>query len=152
MSRSRVQEVPPSKMRGIILSQIRRWSRGGGDVVVLIAAVRAGLPMAELVDLRDALDLPMERVAAKIGMSRATFHRRQKTGVLSSDESDKALRLARILGHAISIFENEEMARQWLNSPQPALGGEVPLDFAETEIGAREVEHLLGRIDYGVYT
>lgn len=136
--------------RGIILRQVRR-DRHGEDSILLIAAVRAGLPMDELADLRAALDLPMERLAAKIGMSRATFHRRQKAGVLSPDESDKAIRLARILGHAISVFGSHEAARQWLSSPQTGLGGGIPLDFAETEIGAREVEHLLGRIDYSVY-
>jgi len=32
------------------------------------------------------------------------------------------------------------------------LGGETPLEYAETEVGAREVEDLLGRIEYGVYS
>lgn len=137
-------------VRGIIFRQVRR-EFGVEDSILLVSAVRAGLPMRELAELREALDLPMERVAAKIGMSRATFHRRRKTGVLSPDESDKAIRLARILGHAISVFGNHEAARQWLSAPQAALGGEIPLDLAETEIGAREVEQLIGRIDYGVY-
>lgn len=150
MHQSISRKVPRLPVRGIILRLVRR-DRYGEDSILLIAAVRAGLPMDELADLREALDLPMERVAAKIGMSRATFHRRQKTGVLSPDESDKALRLARILGHAISVFGSTDAARQWLATPQIGLGGGVPLDFAETEIGAREVEHLLGRIDHGVY-
>jgi len=48
-------------------------------------------------------------------------------------------------------MEDEHLARRWLSSPQRGLGGAVPLDYAETEIGAREVEDLLGRIEYGVY-
>jgi putative toxin-antitoxin system antitoxin component (TIGR02293 family) len=134
---------------------VRGEIRGGAaapEVARAVGAVRAGLPWKELDDLRDALDLPMEKVAAKVGMSRATLHRRQKGGVLSPDESDKALRLARILGHAVSVFGAESRARQWLKAPQVALGGETPLDFADTEIGAREVDHLIGRIDYGVYS
>jgi uncharacterized protein (DUF2384 family) len=39
-----------------------------------------------------------------------------------------------------------------LRSPQIGLGGAVPLAYAETELGAREVEDLLGRIEYGVYS
>jgi len=107
--------------------------------------------MAELADLREVLDLPMERVAARVGMSRATFHRRQKSGVLSTDESDKALRLARILAQAVGVLGGMTEARAWLSAPQRGLGGAVPLDYAATEVGAREVENLLGRIDYGVY-
>ena len=40
----------------------------------------------------------------------------------------------------------------WLRSQQLGLGGEVPLDYAESEVGAREVEDLLGRIEFGVYS
>lgn len=147
---SRVQEIPAPSLRSVIRSQIRRYA-DGVDVVVTVAAVRAGLPLRELTELREVLDLSMERIAAKVGMSRATLHRRQKSGVLSSDESDKALRLARIAGHAIAVFGADAEARAWLHAPQVGLGGEIPLDYAETEVGAREVENLLGRIDHGVY-
>ena len=43
-------------------------------------------------------------------------------------------------------------ARDWLTHKQTGLGNTVPLEFAKTEIGAREVENLLGRIEYGVYS
>ena len=46
----------------------------------------------------------------------------------------------------------KDRARQWLSFPQYGLGGVVPLDYARTEVGAREVETLLGRIEYGVYS
>ena len=150
MKSRRIQEIAGPVIRGVVRHQIRRYA-DGVDVVVTIAAVRAGLPLHELAELREVLDLPMERIAAKVGMSRATLHRRQKSGVLSPDESDKALRLARIAGHAIAVFGGDTEARAWLQAPQVGLGGEVPLDYAETEVGAREVENLLGRIDHGVY-
>lgn len=145
---TRVQEVSITYGVGLIRRQI------AGETVEVSRVIRtivAGLPMRELADLREALDLPMERVAAKVGMSRATFHRRQKAGVLSTDESDKTLRLARIFGQAVAVFGNEADARAWLRAPQRGLGGATPLDYAETEVGAREVENLLGRIDYSVY-
>jgi putative toxin-antitoxin system antitoxin component (TIGR02293 family) len=56
------------------------------------------------------------------------------------------------MGKAVEVLESEENARQWLTSPQFGLGGEVPLEYAGTEVGAREVEDLLGRIEYGVYS
>jgi putative toxin-antitoxin system antitoxin component (TIGR02293 family) len=151
---SRVQEMPPTRhasLAGVIGRQIHAVG-DGLEPAALVGAVRAGIPLAELRGLRDSLDLPMEKIAERIGMSRATFHRRQKAGVLSPEESDRALRLARIVGHAITVFESEANARLWLKAPQAGLGGEVPLDYAETEVGAREVENLLGRIDYGVYS
>ena len=85
-------------------------------------------------------------------MSRSTLQRRKVNGRLSPDESDKVMRFARLLEHATDVFDNIEKARTWLKHPQYGLGGAVPLDYAETEIGAREVDNLLGRIDYGVYS
>jgi len=50
------------------------------------------------------------------------------------------------MGKAIAVLGGVEHAREWLRSPQFGLGGAVPLDYAQTEPGAREVENLLGSI------
>jgi putative toxin-antitoxin system antitoxin component (TIGR02293 family) len=118
----------------------------------VIQVLQAGLDFAELESLREQLDLPLDRLAARLGLSRATLHRRKASGRLTSDESDKVLRFARLLGQAVQLFGGLEEARQWLKAPQRGLGGAAPLDYAQTETGAREVENLLGRIDYGVYS
>jgi putative toxin-antitoxin system antitoxin component (TIGR02293 family) len=118
----------------------------------LLEEVRHGLVFDELEALREALDLPLDRIAPKIGLSLATLHRRKASGRLTTDESDRVIRYARLIGQAVEIFGDLESARAWLAHPQRGLGQAVPLDFAETEVGAREVEALLGRIEYGVYS
>jgi len=118
----------------------------------VLRTVQAGAEFKELKALREELDLPMGQLAARLGFSRATLHRRKVSGRLTSDESDKVVRFARLLGQAAKIFGGPEEARQWLKTSQRGLGGAVPLDYAQTETGAREVEKLLGRIDYGVYS
>ena len=118
----------------------------------LIHRIRKGLPFSELTALQRRIDLPLEQVAAKLSISRSTLQRRKNSGRLSSDESDKVLRFARLLQHATEVFGDADKARAWLKHPQYGLGGAIPLDYAETEIGAREVDNLLGRIDYGVYS
>lgn len=118
----------------------------------LIASIQSGLPIAELDALQTLLEVPMETLATKLGISKATLHRRKAEGRLDPAESDRVVRYARLMGQAVKVFGAEAAAREWLNTPQFGLGGEVPLDFAETEIGAREVENLLGRIEYGVYS
>ena len=119
---------------------------------MLIESLKAGLPMEELASLRASLDLPMDRLAPLLGISKATLHRRKAAGRLDPAESDRVLRFARLMGRAVEVLETEENARSWLTSPQYGLGGAVPLDYAGTEVGAREVEDLLGRIAYGVYS
>ena len=94
----------------------------------------------------------MEKLVPMLGISKATFHRRKLAGRLDQSESDRVLRYARLMGRAMEVMETQENARQWLTSPQFGLGGAIPLEYAETEVGAREVEDLLGRIEYGVYS
>ncbi len=118
----------------------------------LIERVRQGLPVSELTALQTDLQVPLEQLASKLAISRATLQRRKASGKLSPDESDKLMRFSRLLAHATEVFGDTVKAREWLKSPQRGLGGALPLEYAETEIGAREVEDLLGRIDYGVYT
>ena len=118
----------------------------------LIQSLKAGLPVCELDDLRSNLDLPMERLVPMLGISKATLHRRKLAGRLDAAESDRVVRFARLLGQAATVMESLDDGRRWLTSPQVGLGGAIPLEYAETEVGAREVENLLGRIEYGVYS
>jgi putative toxin-antitoxin system antitoxin component (TIGR02293 family) len=50
------------------------------------------------------------------------------------------------------MIGNAEKAAQWLRTPNRALGGEVPIDQLDTDLGSKEVENILGRIAYGVYS
>jgi putative toxin-antitoxin system antitoxin component (TIGR02293 family) len=119
----------------------------------IINVLQDGLPIEELTSLQTGLAVPTESLAPMLGISKATLHRLKGAGKrLGPAESDRVVRFARLLGKAIKVFGGEEDARQWLASPQFGLGNAVPLDYAKTEIGAREVENLLGRIEYGVYS
>jgi putative toxin-antitoxin system antitoxin component (TIGR02293 family) len=118
----------------------------------LVELLRIGLPVKELNDLQATLAVPMEKLGPMLGISKATYHRRKAGGKLDQAESDRVVRFARLMGKAVEVLESEEEARQWLTAPQFGLGGAVPLEYAETEVGAREVENLLGRIEYGVYS
>jgi putative toxin-antitoxin system antitoxin component (TIGR02293 family) len=118
----------------------------------LVEILRIGLPVRELDDLQATLAVPMEKLVPMLGISKATLHRRKAGGRLDQAESDRVVRFARLMGKAVEVLDSEENARQWLTAPQFGLGGAVPLEYAETEVGAREVENLLGRIEYGVYS
>lgn len=118
---------------------------------VTLQELHKGLPFAELEALQATLALPLERLAALLGISKATLHRRKTSGRLDQAESDRVVRFARLFGLATQVLESPEDARLWLSLPKIGLGGATPLEYAETEFGAREVEDLLSRIEYGVY-
>ena len=117
----------------------------------LVRRVREGVPMAEFQSLQDMLGLPEEALAEALGMSRTTLHRRKKAGVLDSAESERVLRLMRVLVRAESVLGAREIAREWLQTPLAELEGESPIQYADTEVGAREVENILGRLEQGVF-
>ena len=115
-----------------------------------VALVERGLPWANVEALADALDVTLDRLAALLDIPPATFYRRKKARRLARQESDRLMRFARLWWLARNVFESEAGARSWLTAPQFGLRGAVPLEYAGTETGAREVEDLLRRIEYGV--
>lgn len=125
---------------------------GEPEAAYMIEKVRDGLPLAEFHALRDLLGLTEERLAGLLGMSRATLHRRKTDGTLDRSASDRLVRFARLFLRAVDVLGGEKAARSWLAAPAIAFHGECPLDFADTEVGAREVEALLGRIEHGVFS
>ncbi len=82
---------------------------------------------------------------------RRTFARRQAQNErLTVEETDKALRLARIATQAEIVFGDKNKAHRWLRKPKRSLNGETPLTYLASEAGARTVEEMLNRIEFGI--
>lgn len=116
----------------------------------VIRRVEEGFDVQVLERFRKLLDISVDAAASLLGTSARTLARRQKEGHLQETESDRLYRIIRLFERAVDVFGNEDDARTWLRRPQWGLGGAVPLEYARTDPGAREVEALLDRIDYGV--
>ncbi len=113
--------------------------------------VGRGLPVAAIDRVCGAIAPSKPGLRYRI-VSKATLARRQKAAKrrLSREESDRLARLARLWAFSVDVCGSEEAARRFLSDPYALLGGRVPLEVAtETEIGARTVEELLGRLKYG---
>jgi putative toxin-antitoxin system antitoxin component (TIGR02293 family) len=109
-------------------------------------ATICGLAFREFEALRRQLDVSLDELTARLGLSRATVEQRKAAGRLTIDESGKVVSFARLLGYAVHHFGDLDEARLWLKTPQRGLHGAVPLDYAKTDFGAREVEHLLSQL------
>jgi putative toxin-antitoxin system antitoxin component (TIGR02293 family) len=115
--------------------------------------VREGLPAESLNLLAKRLDLRQAEISAKIGIPQRTLTRRlARHARLTAAESDRTVRLAQVYATAAETLGSEEKAAQWLKTPNRALRGGRPLDQLDTDPGVREVEDVLGRIAYGVYS
>lgn len=116
------------------------------------AVVKDGLSSNLLRKLADQLKLGLEEMAVPLHLTTRTLHRRMEQGRLSLDESERLLAITRIVAQATEILGSEAKAVHWLKSPVPALGGKTPLACAETQVGLREVEDVLTRVQDVVYS
>lgn len=116
--------------------------------------IEKGFPFSALESLKAILRLSDRQISSALDVSAKTASRwrhGEKTR-LPSSASDKIFRYARIFALAEQVLEDRDAAREWLHDTQIGLGGHTPIDLMRTEAGAREVESLLTRIEYGVLT
>jgi len=119
----------------------------------LAEMVREGLPAEALFRLAKQLDLRQAEISEKIGIPQRTLTRRMaRHARLTAAESDRTVRMAQVYATAVDTLGSEDKATQWLKTPNRALRGARPLDQLDTDPGVREVEDVLGRIAYGVYS
>ncbi len=119
----------------------------------LIQLTRQGLPIASLTKLAGDMAMDRTSIARAVGISDRTLSRRMaKKERLSAEESDRAIRLARVYATALDTLGTSAKAASWLRHPNRVLDDQVPLDMLDTDAGARAVETILGRIAYGVYS
>jgi putative toxin-antitoxin system antitoxin component, TIGR02293 family len=117
------------------------------DVVLL---VRRGVPTEAVDSLLAQSHLSFSSIEPYV-LPRRTFKRRQEMRQpLDPAESDRLLRLARIVVAAEETFGDMDKALTWLNRGNRTLGGLSPLSLADTDLGVRSVENLLGRISHGL--
>ena len=119
----------------------------------MVAQVRAGLPAATITMLADSLSLKRDQVAKRLNIPPRTLSRRLATkSRLTHDESDRTLRMARIVALANEVLGAEDKASRWMTGPNRALGGKIPFDQLDTELGVQSVEQILYAIAYGMYS
>jgi putative toxin-antitoxin system antitoxin component (TIGR02293 family) len=119
----------------------------------LAELVREGLPAESLFQLAKRLNLRQAEISAKIGIPQRTLTRRlTRNARLTAAESDRTVRLAQVFATAAETLGSEAKAAAWLKTPNRALRGGCPLEQLDTDPGVREVEDILGRISYGVYS
>ena len=116
-----------------------------------IELVRRGLPARAIDAIAQVVQLTQAELSQTLAIPERTLIRRKKEGTLSTDESAKLLRVARIMQRAIDVFDAQERALDWLKTPNRSMGGVTPLSLLDTDLGAETVLDTLGRIEHGIF-
>jgi putative toxin-antitoxin system antitoxin component (TIGR02293 family) len=112
--------------------------------------IEQGVPVKS-VQIGKVVGFTMDETAKMIGVSTKTLQRKiEKNTPLTQVEGDRLYRVVEIFTFALDVFRDFRAVRDWIESPQPALGGSLPRDLMRSAAGAEEVMNLLGRIKYGV--
>lgn len=141
-------------------SRVKRRSVSGhslglsaDNTLEVIHRVQQGFPYAAIARFHKESGLPVGHIADLVQIPQRTLMRRKAAGRLLPEESERLLRVSGVFEKAVELFEGDPAAaRRWLTTPSNELASQSPLDFARTEIGAREVEDLIGRLEHGVFT
>jgi putative toxin-antitoxin system antitoxin component (TIGR02293 family) len=118
----------------------------------VLPLVRHGLPPAMFEQVAATLGLSTTSLAAKLGIARRTVTRKRGSGApLSSETSEKLLRVARIRNLGRLLFSTDMAVSEWLSKADSSLGNMAPIDLLDTALGAREVESLLQSLAHGQF-
>ncbi len=135
-----------------ILGGQKTLRRRVSSTVELRETIREGLPYSALEAVMRTLNLSRKEASEILAVPLRTLVRRKQQRKLPLVESDRLYRLASIAARAAEVFGTPERTGRWLRRPNRALGGAAPLALLDTEIGAKHVDQILGRILYGVYS
>ena len=118
----------------------------------LKAWIREGLPFKSLERVMERFGFNRDEISAALNLPPRTLARRKQEQRLHPGESDRLFRLVRIAAQASNVLGGEDKAGRWLHTPNRALGGKPPWELLDTDLGSRQVEEVLGRIEHGVYS
>ena len=146
-----MSERPPRY--GNRLFELLTGRHGVSDAAEWHARILAGLPLQALDNVKARAGLTDAEMSRLLGIGEATLRRARLAGKpLDPATGDRLYRFSKVLTVAFEVLESDHNAMNWLRRSQPGLGGQVPLDLLITQAGADEVETLLRRIEYSVYT
>ena len=122
------------------------------DYPGIIERIERGLPYSTLDRLQKNTGFTTEQMIDLLQVPKRTLARRKAAGKLSADESDRLVRLARVYAKALHLFNGDaDATTAWLVQSQRAFAGVPPIEMIRTDVGAQEVETLVGQLEHGVF-
>jgi putative toxin-antitoxin system antitoxin component (TIGR02293 family) len=115
----------------------------------LASLVEERLPVAAIQSLTQS-GLTDAEAYRLIVPRRTLAHRIARRQPLTREESDRAVRVARLTAMAEQTFGEPERAWRWLRKPKRRFDGRTPMEMLSSEAGARLVEELIAQIDDGL--
>jgi len=142
--RNPLSKVGNSKAKVIPLHQWNSFDK--------ISAIRDGVSKEELENLKNGAELDYDTLALALNVAKATLHSKKGKARFDKYISERVFLIAELYSYGYDVFGNRENFNGWMKRENRALGWVTPLSLIDTLYGIEEVRHLIGRIEYGVYS
>jgi putative toxin-antitoxin system antitoxin component (TIGR02293 family) len=131
-------------------ADVTRLIDARGEAAIWTLVIRFRLASASLKRSADQLHVSVNELSKALRLPPRTAHRRlARREKLTSEETERSVRVARVLAKAQDLL-GDEQGRGWVLQPNRALGGDVPISLLDTADGFIAVMDELGRLEYGV--
>lgn len=117
-----------------------------------IDAIKEGVSKEELENLKNGAELDYDTLAKLLNVTKATLHGKKGKAKFDQYISERIFLLADLYSYGYEVFGDRQKFNTWMKKENRALGGITPLSLIDTLYGLEEVRHLIGRIEYGVYS
>jgi putative toxin-antitoxin system antitoxin component (TIGR02293 family) len=129
----------------VVNHPVRNWND-------LVAISRQGLKKRALDHLAARISLTTKVMAFILQVSERTLQRYQQDDTLDSPKSAQLIQLANVFARGFEVFQDEDLFKSWMETPNVALGNVKPIALLDTPFGIQAILDVLGRIEYGVYS
>lgn len=122
------------------------------DGIALMDKISHGLSGKVAHSISEWANITPSELRKMSGIPNTTFNRSVKAR-FTADQSERLVRIIRVIERAVELFEGDkEAAQKWMNEPNRGLSWKTPADVVSSETGALEVMRLITRIEHGVYS
>jgi len=126
-----------------------------------LETIKRGVRAGEVIKLAALMDTSQDRLMKRLGLPRATVVRKTKAHQnLSTEQGERVVGLSKLVGQVQTIvnesgnpegFDAAHWTGEWLERPNPALGGRPPAELMDTVAGQELVGSLLAKMQSGAY-
>lgn len=119
----------------------------------LMRAAATGVSVKAVRHLQRHMRFTNREMSEVLSISESTLARREQAQrSLTRDEGEKAIQLSALVAKGLEVFENEPDFHHWLQTNNPALGGERPQVLLSSALGREQVREILVRIEWGIFS
>lgn len=134
------------------LQSILNLSSNFQNEMDLVKLSRSGLLKKSVTNMAAKFGITQEKICELLHMSARNFQRIKDSSHLDIYTSEQIIEMANVYSKAHQIFIDEDSIKQWFQTPNYALGNQIPLDLLDTSFGVKMVSDVLGRIEYGIFS